>query len=389
MTSKCRYVLFSAIVLVFACKGDELSLTDVGAMDAGVGIDGLSDQQNVSDGPSSTAPKIKEIIPSDGLAGKETPVTLVGENFDKGIVVYVDGGQEIVMTVKVTSSVSAFFVMPKNPYGAPSYDQPAKVTVQVRQGNEGSNLVDFQYTVTKKMTETHKGQIDTTSLDVFRDFESDPVFSRIYVQGVTDTTSGAPQNLIAQLGIGTQGINPAIEPGFTTWIPAAFKEDAGEYDRFFASLKATQSQTYDIVLRFSQDGGRTWAYADTDESDLEYNPNDAGKLNVEDPPQHYCQKTEHCFLERYRIICKVDTVDPRKNKCVECETSADCAAHEKALGPTCANNMCACGTQEECAKNPNGPSCTPDGYCGCLVPEDCLSPTECGIEGANGVQVCI
>jgi hypothetical protein len=321
--------------------------------------------------PAPPAPRIDHIIPANGLAGVATTVTLVGENFDEGIIVYLDGGQEIITAVSIATKTSLSFAMPKNPYGMTAY----KIPIQIRLGASSSNFVEYQYTLVEDMTADKKGQLDTASSEGYRNFDSDPLLGRVYIKGLTNTTTGAAAGLLAEVGIAKAGTDPTNSSGFR-WFPSTFVKDEGDYDVFSGTAKPTTSQDFDVAYRFSADG-KTWIYADTKETDLKYAATDAGKLKAVDPPSNYCRVNKDCQNKQYNVTCKVDPQDDAKNQCVECLADADCAAYSSALGPSCtANNLCACATPEDCDTNINGKTCI-NGYCGCTGDEDCNAPAAC------------
>lgn len=330
------------------------------------------------------APKIDQIIPENGLADIPTTVTLVGENFDEGMIVYLDGGQEIITAVSVASKTSLSFTMPKNPYGTTAY----KIPIQIRLGASSSNFVEFQYTLVEQMSADKKGKLDTSTINGYRNFASDPFVGRVLIKGLTDTTSGAASGLVAEVGIAKAGSDPTSSSSFR-WFPASFLQEEGDYDLFSGSATPSTSQDFDVAYRFSADG-KTWIYADTNETDLTYTATDAGKLKAVDPPPNYCRVSKDCQNKQYNVTCKVDAQDDAKNQCVECLVDGDCAAYSAALGPSCTpQNLCACATPEDCGTNINGKTCI-NGYCGCTGDPDCNAPATCFkvvVKGAE-LQLC-
>ena len=333
-------------------------------------------------------PAITKLIPADGFAGGTTPVVIVGEGFTAGAKVFIDGGAAIIQSVTVSSPVALSFVMPQNPYGPP-YDQPQKVSVMVMVNTLVSNSVDFQYTVTKAMDATFKGSVLTAQTSAYRDFPSDPIEARVFAQGITDTTTGDSGKLEVEVGYGPVGKDPTKDAGFK-WQAASFKQDgASGYDIYSGTLTVPLSMTYDVAFRVSQDSGKTWIYADTDETNLSYELAKAARLTATDAPAGYCQSSADCTASAYDVVCKIDTGDPTNNRCVECLAAADCAANSKALGPYCdtANARCYCSQATDCAANPNGHSCLSSGYCGCQASTDCDTGGTC-TQTTGGLSVC-
>ena len=257
-------------------------------------------------------------------------------------------------------------------------------------GSQFSNTVDFQYTVTIPMTASFKGSVVTATSSGFRDFPSEPIEGKAVALGGGD--AGAAPTIRAQVGLGTVGSDPTQDPSFM-WFPATFNRKDGAYDVFSATVVPGLSKTYDVAYRFSIDGGGRWIYADTDETDLKYDPAKAAKLTATDPPPGFCLTSNDCLgKDRYKVTCKVDTADKTKNVCVECLKDADCAGYPKALGPKCdaTGLICQCGGDPDCATNMNGAVCIPDGsYCGCQSETNCPPPSKCTEDQKTGMTTCL
>ncbi|MEN6408603.1 MAG: alpha-amylase, partial [Anaerolineaceae bacterium] len=89
---------------------------------------------------------------------------------------------------------------------------------------------------------------------------TDTAYGQVWIDGATNQP-GATPGLIAQLGFGPEGTDPARD-GAWTWISAAFNVDAGNNDEFKAQMLPEAVGTYDYVYRYSVTGGTTWTYAD-------------------------------------------------------------------------------------------------------------------------------
>ena len=85
-------------------------------------------------------------------------------------------------------------------------------------------------------------------------------YGQVWISGVTNLP-GASEGLIAQLGFGPEGSNPADDPAWI-WVEASFNVDAGNNDEFMASLLPEVVGTFDYVYRYSTTVGRDWLYAD-------------------------------------------------------------------------------------------------------------------------------
>ncbi len=105
------------------------------------------------------------------------------------------------------------------------------------------------------------------------------VYGQVWINGAT-SAAGPTQGLIAQLGYGPVGSNPATSSAWI-WVDAVFNVDAGNNDEFVASLLPETTGTFDYVYRYSTTAGRDWLYADRNgpvpSGNLPPNP---GKLTV-------------------------------------------------------------------------------------------------------------
>jgi hypothetical protein len=107
---------------------------------------------------------------------------------------------------------------------------------------------------------------------------TDNVYGQVWIDGVTNQ-SGPTEGLLAQLGYGPDGSQPASNAAWS-WVDAAFNVDAGNNDEFVASLLPEQVGTFDYAYRYSTTNGRDWVYADLDGSPNGYSPSQAGSLSV-------------------------------------------------------------------------------------------------------------
>jgi len=87
------------------------------------------------------------------------------------------------------------------------------------------------------------------------------VYGQIYVQGLTDA-GGDPAAISAQVGFGAPGSNPTT----WAWQPMAYNPGhTGDNNyEYMGGIRADSTGTYDYLVRFSDDGGRTWVYGDQD-----------------------------------------------------------------------------------------------------------------------------
>ena len=116
---------------------------------------------------------------------------------------------------------------------------------------------------------------------------SERIYGLVYEGGKTNA-AGQGAGVSAQLGLGANGSYP--NDTTWTWINATYLNDAGNYDRYFASLTAPSVGQYDYAFRFSLDTGKTWIYADADgnfegtNSANGYSPDKGGDLVISNRP---------------------------------------------------------------------------------------------------------
>lgn len=390
--SICLYSLLagSLVVLGAGCSDDVAAAVDTFQFqnDINTVVD-LSPDLGSPDIDVTKMPKITTMIPNCGFSnggktGAGTPVLLSGQNFEQGATVYIDG-QPQPLTIQVISKVSMQFKMPPNPYDK---TKATKVSVRVYIKSMMSNAVDFQYTLTKPMTADFKGVIAAGTPTSYAEFWSDEIPGKVYYKGVTDTTTGASKYIKAEIGYGTSGTNPGEEPGWK-WSPAKFiKDDATTgHDHYSAKLKMPLEKKYAIAYRFSYEKTGfgpwgEWVYADRDDADLVYSAKDEATLTASKAPDFFCQADADCALERFLVICKLNSSKPKAARCVGCLKDADCKKTLYWMGTNCqtTTNTCYCKADAECAGSLNGFLChttMKSPYCGCKSDTNCPKGSQC------------
>ena len=107
------------------------------------------------------------------------------------------------------------------------------------------------------------------------------VYGRVFENGLTQPPGAHPQ-IVADLGFGPTGVNPATMPGFT-WLPAVFNVQVGNDDEYQASFTAPAPGTYSYTTRVSRDG-TNWTYCDSNGAGsnpgLDFAANVLGTLTV-------------------------------------------------------------------------------------------------------------
>jgi hypothetical protein len=103
------------------------------------------------------------------------------------------------------------------------------------------------------------------------------IYGQIWIDGVTNQPGPTP-GLMAQVGFGPTGSNPAGNPAWT-WVDSTFNVDVGNNDEYVGSLLPTMVGTYDYLYRYSTTAGRDWFYADLN-GPVNGIPPNPGKLTV-------------------------------------------------------------------------------------------------------------
>jgi hypothetical protein len=102
---------------------------------------------------------------------------------------------------------------------------------------------------------------------------SQDFYGRVYITGVTNQSDAVDSSpaLVAELGIGPDGVDPSVSPDLFTWTAAQGNpnwsaQTAGEpgNDEYMVILPLPATGTYDFAFRFSNDYGQTWLYCDLD-----------------------------------------------------------------------------------------------------------------------------
>jgi len=107
---------------------------------------------------------------------------------------------------------------------------------------------------------------------------TETAYGQVWIDGVTNQP-GPADSLVAQLGFGPDGSDPAGNAAWT-WVEATFNVDAGNNDEFKASLLPDAVGAYDYAYRYTVTSGRDWVYADLDGIQNGYSPAQAGSLTV-------------------------------------------------------------------------------------------------------------
>ena len=89
---------------------------------------------------------------------------------------------------------------------------------------------------------------------------TETIYGQVYAGGLTDAT-GNEDKILAQVGFGAQGSDAAA---WTSWSAMSFNVRAGNNYEYQGNLRPEELGTFDLLVRFSTDGGSTWSYGDQD-----------------------------------------------------------------------------------------------------------------------------
>jgi len=121
---------------------------------------------------------------------------------------------------------------------------------------------------------------DPLALVAAEGFDTAPVFARVWAAGYTEG-EGPSAAVLAELGWGPDGSDPAGDPGAWEWRPARHSSQVDNDDEYSTPLQAPGPGVYDYAYRFSVDGGSAWLYCDGDGSgEGGYTAEHAGHLHV-------------------------------------------------------------------------------------------------------------
>ncbi|HEX7975232.1 MAG TPA: alpha-amylase family glycosyl hydrolase, partial [Anaerolineales bacterium] len=89
---------------------------------------------------------------------------------------------------------------------------------------------------------------------------TDTAYGQVRIDGIT-VQPGPTDTLVAQLGFGPAGSNPAGNAAWV-WVQAGFNVDAGNNDEYKANMLPNKVGSYDYLYRYTTTNGRDWLYAD-------------------------------------------------------------------------------------------------------------------------------
>lgn len=197
--------------------------------------------------------EVDSYFPDDGVAFEMTVVDVWGSGFD-GLTGVTIGGSNAVQ-IEVLDDTHAFFVTP---------DTLAVGVLDLELSNPWQTLpIADGFTFTGVSTTLSTGELLTTDWVTVSAGDASPPWRASLTQaGVTDTL-GEPVGVVAEVGYGYQALMPGVDADWW-WLPSPWLEDDGANDRWEAPLTLSQSGSYSVTFRFSDDGGLHWLYVDGD-----------------------------------------------------------------------------------------------------------------------------
>ncbi len=125
-----------------------------------------------------------------------------------------------------------------------------------------------------------------STISVFTGLAAPTVYGRLYEAGITDPL-GPPVGWTAQFGYGPQASDPRLLTGWQ-FADASYNVQIGNDDEFQIDFNAPfKPGNYLYTYRFSNDGGGSWTYCDTDGAGsgpgLTFETAALGQMTVIDP----------------------------------------------------------------------------------------------------------
>lgn len=148
------------------------------------------------------------------------------------------------------------------------------VTVVDGQGNESSYSNEANATPAFPIGYAVLQYPKTVSQTISTNFTT--VYGQIYVAGLTDKGAD-PGAILAQVALGA----PNSDPTTWNWLPMTYNSGhTGDNNyEYQGQIRAEKPGTYSYLVRFSDDGGRSWVYGDQDG----YVPGQSGSSGTNQP----------------------------------------------------------------------------------------------------------
>lgn len=278
MTRYNLILLIAATLTLTACSDD--AATNNGTTNNDPTPDVGADTQQQPDASADAAPDAQQeqlavasVAPSTGDVSGGTAVTVSGTGFEDGAQVFF--GDAAAEAIFVSSSQFNVTTPPASAAGI------VDVAVENPGGERASAAGAFEYTGNPPegiaSCSTRFPAATSTTIGT----ATEPIFGRVLVEGCTDAEAQC-QQVSAELGWGTPGINPSEDPDQWSWTQADYNSGhtANDEDEYQVTLTPDSQGSFAYAYRFSIDGGATWTYCDLDGSENGFDPTQTGALTV-------------------------------------------------------------------------------------------------------------
>jgi hypothetical protein len=213
---------------------------------------------------------LDSVTPADGPTTGGTIATLIGASLDLVTKVFVDG---VEVAFDFQSSTAINVTMPAHAAGAVGYRVESTVLSASLDGA-------FMY-----VTRSEDPSVVAFLLGPLGDAEilagqSGPTYeAEVTVAGLTDLDPVPVDAVLGQMGYGPRDSLPWFEPSWI-WSDAAGSSTGLGSLKFSGAFDVPIPGVFDVVARFSIDGGASWVYADLDGTANGYDSVQALKLTV-------------------------------------------------------------------------------------------------------------
>lgn len=237
----------------FAAGGEDCDDADPSAYPGATEnpADGADDD---CDGSIDEAITVLLLFPDDGISGLGTYVEVGGTAF-WGVETATLGGLAVVDLFVFSDDLIGFVT--------PTLNAGAHDLVLSHDFDTVTQVAAFTSTDTASTLD--EGELVTQSEQTLALGGSSTLFEATVTEpGLTDAV-GIGAGLAAEIGYGYEALPPDSSADWW-WSTAVFLTDDGGSDRFNGAVTPHQYGSYNIAFRFSEDGGTSWLYVDSDAS---------------------------------------------------------------------------------------------------------------------------
>jgi IPT/TIG domain len=263
-----------------------LALLALGALLTGLGCEGDDDDDDDDDDNDDNDDdefSVLSVQPGTGPVAGGTAVVVYGRGFEDGCTLYFGDSEATDMTFTSATELSA--VTPASPTAG-----NGAVTVKVE--NPGGEFAELQSGFFYGEPGVEVGWCAIRwpeSTQTAPGVASEPIYGHVYVEGCTEEQGAACDSLTVELGWGSEGVDPSVDPDSFGWVEAAYNPDfyppeddeAYNNDEFVTTITEDDEGVYKYAYRVSGDGGASWTYCDWGVgADDGFSPSALGTLTV-------------------------------------------------------------------------------------------------------------